>query len=172
MNEHKNIITIEDEIKEFSDKPVKSSALYKKVKELESTAVPDASEASVGDVLTKGEDGIGWSAPSGGGGDMLILTPTDHTVTPGESHSSIYLCPLSTVLSVIDEETGAITKPLFINVPTIGSLADTEWREFEGLVFCGKSTQLFGEEALYSYGSINVFLVVSQSAVILAYQGR
>ena len=29
MNEHKNIITIEDEIKEFSDKPVKSSAIFK-----------------------------------------------------------------------------------------------------------------------------------------------
>lgn len=76
MNEHKNIITIEDEIKEFSDKPVKSSVLYKKVKELESNAVPDASEASVGDVLTKGEDGIGWSAPSGGGGGAVVVTVT------------------------------------------------------------------------------------------------
>ena len=35
MNEHKKIITIDDEIKEFSDKPVKSSALFKKIKELE-----------------------------------------------------------------------------------------------------------------------------------------
>lgn len=33
MNEHKNIITIEDEIKEFSDKPVKSSAIFKALKE-------------------------------------------------------------------------------------------------------------------------------------------
>ena len=69
MNEHKNIITIEDEIKEFSDKPVKSAALYKKVKELESRAVPDYSSASEGDVLTKGSSGIGWAAPSGGGGN-------------------------------------------------------------------------------------------------------
>lgn len=74
MNEHKNIITIEDEIKEFSDKPVKSSALYKKVKDLESGAVPDSSSANVGDVLTKGEDGIGWSAPSGGGVFIVNIT--------------------------------------------------------------------------------------------------
>lgn len=82
MNEHKNIITIEDEIKEFSDKPVKSSALYKKVKELEANAVPDASEASVGDVLSLDEDKKPtWSAPSGGlpdpseanVGDALVL---------------------------------------------------------------------------------------------------
>ena len=87
MNEHKNIITIEDEIKEFSDKPVKSSALYKKVKELESNAVPDSSEASVGDVLTKGEDGIGWSAPSGGGG--LVLTGTWEYYS--SDHVSVYV---------------------------------------------------------------------------------
>ena len=86
MNEHKNIITIEDEIKEFSDKPVKSSALYKKVKELESNAVPDASEANVGDVLTKGEDGIGWSAPSGGGGGEW--TP-DYTLNITETQSGL-----------------------------------------------------------------------------------
>jgi hypothetical protein len=85
MNEHKNIITIEDEIKEFSDKPVKSSALYKKVKELESNAVPDASEANVGDVLTKGEDGIGWAAPSGGGGEW---TP-DYTLNITETQSGL-----------------------------------------------------------------------------------
>ena len=30
MNEHKNIITVEDEIKEFSDKPVKSCALFRR----------------------------------------------------------------------------------------------------------------------------------------------
>ena len=53
MNEHKNIITIEDEIKEFSDKPVKSSALFKA---LEEKGVPDSSEASVGDVLSLDED--------------------------------------------------------------------------------------------------------------------
>ena len=57
MNEHKNIITIEDEIKEFSDKPVKSSALFKA---LEEKGVPDSSAASVGDVLTKGEAGGEW----------------------------------------------------------------------------------------------------------------
>lgn len=34
MNENENIITIEDEIKEFSDKPVKSSVLYKSITEL------------------------------------------------------------------------------------------------------------------------------------------
>lgn len=68
MNEHKNIITIEDEIKEFSDKPVKSSALFKKFKD---AGVPDSSEASAGDVLSLDEDKKPtWSAPSGGGGDL------------------------------------------------------------------------------------------------------
>lgn len=76
MNEHKNLITIEDEIKEFSDKPVKSSALFKA---LEEKGVPDSSEASVGDVLTKGEDGIGWAAPGGGGstGGLLVEFGTE-----------------------------------------------------------------------------------------------
>ena len=83
MNEHKNIITIEDEIKEFSDKPVKSSAIHKtlgaieqaRAQALEEKGVPDSSEASVGDVLTKGEDGIGWEAP-GGGSASTIGYPT------------------------------------------------------------------------------------------------
>ncbi len=62
MNEHKNIITIEDEIKEFSDKPVKSSALFKA---LEEKGVPDVSEASAGDVLSLDEDKKPtWAAPS------------------------------------------------------------------------------------------------------------
>lgn len=91
MNEHKNIITIEDEIKEFSDKPVKSSALFKA---LEEKGLPDSSEASVGDVLTKGENGIGWSAPSGGGALVVTVTGPDddgyyHTnKTPREMYAA------------------------------------------------------------------------------------
>lgn len=62
MNEHKNIITIEDEIKEFSDKPVKSSALFNALKE---RGVPDSSEASAGDVLSLNEDKKPtWTEPS------------------------------------------------------------------------------------------------------------
>lgn len=41
--------------------------------------LPDASEASVGDVLTKGEDGIGWSAPSGGGGGGVMRVEINGT---------------------------------------------------------------------------------------------
>lgn len=37
MNEHKNIITIEDEVKQFSDKPVKSDALFKKFASIDSS---------------------------------------------------------------------------------------------------------------------------------------
>lgn len=74
MNENENIITIEDEIKEFSDKPVKSSALFKA---LEEKGVPDSSEASVGDVLTKGEGGVGWETPSGGGGGIMTTHLTE-----------------------------------------------------------------------------------------------
>ena len=59
MNEHKNIITIEDEIKEFSDKPVKSSALFKQFQKF---GVPDSSSANVGDVLTKGDSGVEWKS--------------------------------------------------------------------------------------------------------------
>lgn len=71
MNEHKNIITIEDEIKEFSDKPVKSSALFKKFKD---AGVPDSSEASAGDVLSLDEDKKPtWAAPGGGMPDDLMI---------------------------------------------------------------------------------------------------
>lgn len=77
MNEHKNIITIEDEIKEFSDKPVKSSALYKA---LEEKGVPDSSEASAGDVLSLDEDKKPtWAAPSGGGETYIVQ---NHIVEP------------------------------------------------------------------------------------------
>ena len=104
MNEHKNIITIEDEIKEFSDKPVKSSALFKA---LEEKGLPDSSEASVGDVLTKGEGGIGWSAPSGGGALVVTVTGPDddgyyHTnKTPREMYAaylagSAFVCDMFT----------------------------------------------------------------------------
>lgn len=124
MNENKNIITIEDEIKEFSDKPVKSSALYKKVKELESNAVPDSSEASVGDVLTKGEDGIGWSAP--GGGTSTIGYPTiflerrqstAYGATNGELYTALdnYNSNGYEVFIVAGESNKLITIPLSIS---------------------------------------------------------
>ena len=34
--------------------------------------LPDPSEASVGDVLTKGEDGLEWATPSSGGGHLYL----------------------------------------------------------------------------------------------------
>lgn len=149
----------------------KTEAYLKKI--AENGSLPSTEEASAGDVLSLDEERKPtWAPSSGGGGDMLILTPTDHTITPGATYSTIYLCPFSTISSLIDQETGAVTKPLFINVPTIVSLADTEWEDFEGLVFCGELDQLLGEKAFYSYGSIDVFLEVEQSGANLIYHGR
>lgn len=63
-------ITIEDEISEFSEKPVKGKTLYKKLKELEDGTLPDTAAASAGDVLTLDEDKKPtWAPPSGGGNE-------------------------------------------------------------------------------------------------------
>ncbi len=112
MNEHKNIITIEDEIKEFSDKPVKSSALFKA---LEEKGLPDASEANVGDVLTKGEGGIGWSAPSGGGGGRVVKCTGTATAVGNAIIIPLDISP-EEFLAVF---TAATASPLYILLPRI-----------------------------------------------------
>lgn len=136
MNEHKNIITIEDEIKEFSDKPVKSSALFKA---LEEKGVPDSSEASAGDVLSLDEDkkptwAAGMTEPF-----VVNLTPTAVDLTAG----------------TMDKTVGEITaawqegqKVMFkINIPGQGG------RE----IFCQEAAY----DANYAYPSCNAVVVMN-----------
>ena len=53
---HTSPITIEDEINEFSEKPVQGKTLYKKLKELEDGILPDTAAASIGDALVLDND--------------------------------------------------------------------------------------------------------------------
>ena len=63
-------ITIEDEINEFSEKPVQGKTLYKKLKELEDGTLPDTTAASAGNALVLDEDkNPVWAAGGGGGGN-------------------------------------------------------------------------------------------------------
>lgn len=74
---------VEDSYGELTDACVtalKSIAFLRDGVIVASGGLPDASEASVGDVLTLDEDKApAWSAPSGGGGGLLILDGSNTT---------------------------------------------------------------------------------------------
>lgn len=61
---HTSPITIEDEINEFSEKPVQGKTLYKRV-------LPDASSASAGDALVLDDDKNPTWGSAGGGGKYM-----------------------------------------------------------------------------------------------------
>lgn len=74
-------IKIEDEINEFSDRPVKGKTLYKKLKELEDGTLPDTAAASAGDALVLDEDKNPKWGEAGGGTVVVTFTESGGSIT-------------------------------------------------------------------------------------------
>lgn len=123
--------------------------------EAASSVLPDPSEASVGDVLTKGEDGIEWATPSRAAGSLYVTYLTDTGSVTSSTHTcneirQAYLDGNS-IYAVIKERSSGyqLILPLTMYMNTDYS--------FDGLKFVG----LFGDQL--GAGSTSMYTLVHYS---------